>query len=148
MTPTYTQRSCLQIAATVVVIATGFVLRASAQQTPKLNRAEPAEIGLSADALNNITAYLQKEFDDGRIAGAVAAVSRHGRVGYLHAVGHSDPATKQPMETDSLFRFASMTKAITSAAVMSLVEDGVVTLDDPLSKFLPCLLYTSDAADE
>ena len=137
MTPTYTQRSCLQIAATVVVIATGFVLRASAQQTPKVNRAEPAEIGLSADALNNITAYLQKEVDDGRIAGAVAAVSRHGRVGYLHAVGNSDPATKQPMQTDSLFRIASMTKAITSAAVMSLVEDGVVSLDDPLSKFLP-----------
>lgn len=98
---------------------------------------EIGEIGLSNAKLQHITTYLQQEVDKGHLAGAVAAVARHGRVGYLQAVGHSDLATKQPMQTDSLFRIASMTKAITSAAVMSLIEDGKVSLDDPLSKHLP-----------
>lgn len=97
----------------------------------------PGEIGLSDEKLQQITEHLQQEVDEGRIAGAVAAVSRHGRVGYLQAVGWKDLEAKQAMQVDSLFRIASMTKAITSAAIMSLVEDGAVALDDPLSKFLP-----------
>ncbi len=97
----------------------------------------PAEIGLSASRLDNITEYLQRQCNEGRVAGAVAAVSRYGRIGYLQAVGKHDLATNAPMHTDSLFRIASMTKAITSAAVMSLVEDDAISLDDPLSKHLP-----------
>lgn len=95
------------------------------------------EIGLSSEHLEQITDYLQQEVDAGRIAGAVAAVSRHGRVGYLQAVGDSDVESQRKMQTDSLFRIASMTKAITSAAVLSLVEDGALSLDDPLSLHLP-----------
>lgn len=104
---------------------------ASAQTT------RPSEIGLSAEKLSHITEYLQRECDQKRIAGAVAAVSRHGRIGYLQAVGSSDLQSGEPMQIDALFRIASMTKAITSAAVMSLVEDGALSLDDSVSKYLP-----------
>ena len=89
----------------------------------------PEQIGLSAKGLQEITKYLQNECDENRVAGAVAAVSRHGRLGYMQAVGRSDLKSGARMRSDSLFRIASMTKAITSASVMSLVED--------------CLLYTS-----
>ncbi|MEL6107609.1 MAG: serine hydrolase [Planctomycetota bacterium] len=97
----------------------------------------PDEIGLSHQGLQKIETYLQRQCDEGRIAGAVAAVARHGRVGFLRAVGHRDLEFDVPMRADSLFRIASMTKAITSAAVMSLVEEGSISLDDPVSKHLP-----------
>lgn len=97
----------------------------------------PEQIGLSAIGQERITNYLQRECDEQRIAGAVAAVSRHGRIGYLKAIGKQDLESGEPMREDSLFRIASMTKAITSAAVMSLVEDGVISLDDPVSQYLP-----------
>jgi putative heme-binding domain-containing protein len=97
----------------------------------------PAEIGLSQEKLQRITALLQEQADSGQLAGAVAAISRHGKVGYMQAVGHRDLQSKQMMETDSLFRIASMTKAVTSAAIMSLVEDGEISLDDPVTKFVP-----------
>ncbi len=110
---------------------------AVAQHPRDLSTINAGEVGLSHDGLQQITEYLQREVDEGRIAGAVAAVSRYGRVGYLQAVGNAGLEPKQPMRTDVLFRIASMTKVITSAAVMSLVEDGTVSLDDPLSKHLP-----------
>lgn len=119
----------------LIVLASLALLPAAAvAQSPM---SPPGEIGLSSEKLQSITAYLQREVDDGRVAGAVAAVSRHGRVAYLQAVGQSDLASDKPLQTDSLFRIASMTKAITSAAVMSLIEDGELSLDDPLPKYLP-----------
>lgn len=78
---------------------------------------------------------LQKEVDAGHVMGAVAVVARNARVCYLKAVGQSND--ERPMKSHTLFRIASMNKAITSAGVMRLVVDGVVGLDDPVSKFLP-----------
>ena len=98
-------------------------------------KVKPAEIGLSEEALNEVTHLLQRHADQGKISGAVAAVVRHGRLGYMQAVGKRD--SDREMTPDTLFRIASMTKAITSAGVMSLVEDGKLSLDDPLSKYLP-----------
>lgn len=104
-------------------------------QSRSLESAAPTEVGLSPEGLANITQALQRHVDRREIAGAVAAIARHGRVAYLTAVGNR--REDQAMSTDTLFRIASMTKAITSAAVMSLVEEGKLTLDDPLSKHLP-----------
>jgi len=113
------------------VLACALLPTAMAQTVP------PAEIGLSATRLNEITRMLQQACEEKRIAGAVAAVSRHGRVGYLQAVAQRDLQSAVPMTNDTLFRIASMTKAITSAAVMSLVEDGAISLDAPISVYLP-----------
>ncbi len=122
-----------------IVFSTAAFCRLDAQERGNTSHLHPGEIGLSAEKLQRITEYLQHEVDEGRIAGGVAAISRHGSIGYSQAVGYSELTTKRPMQSDSLFRIASMTKVITSAAVMSLVEDGTVSLDDPLSKHLPVL---------
>ena len=116
----------------VVLVLLGFTTAVSAQS---LESCRPTEIGLSPSGLAKITELLQEEVRQGRIAGVVASVARHGRIGYLEAVGES--TANVPMQQDALFRIASMTKAITSAAVMSLVEDGKLSLDDSLDKHLP-----------
>ena len=102
-----------------------------------LPMARPAEIGLSDESLQRITDYLQREVDGARIAGAVALIARHGRIGYFEAVGQQDSTRNIPMRRDTIFRIASMTKAVTSAGVMMLVEEGKLSLSDPLSKYLP-----------
>ncbi|MEZ6121211.1 MAG: serine hydrolase domain-containing protein [Pirellulaceae bacterium] len=89
----------------------------------------PESVGLSADGLGRLTEYLQREVDQGHLAGAVGLVMRHGQVAYQQAVGFRNIESQQPMQVDSLFRIASMSKAITSAGVLSLVEDGKIELN-------------------
>ena len=98
----------------------------------------PAEsVGMSTPRLGRIGSVLQKEIADGKLPGAVVVVARKGRIVYQGAWGFQDPAKKIPMRTDSLFRIYSMTKPIVSVAALMLVEDGVIQLTDPVSKFLP-----------
>ena len=75
--------------------------------------------------------------DEGQTAGAVIVVARRGKVVYEESFGMQNIADEQPMRTDSIFRFFSMTKPITSTAAMLLVEDGRLQLDDPVSTHLP-----------
>ena len=102
-----------------------------------LPRAEPAAIGLAPDALAEATRLLERFVADGKIAGAVAAIARDGKVGYLTAVGVQDLESRSPMTPRSLFRIYSMAKAVTAVAVMQLHDDGRFRLDDPVSKYLP-----------
>ena len=94
-----------------------------------LTQVTPTEIGLSEEKLNLISDYLQSEVDKGVVTAAVGMVARHGRIGYFESFGES--------QKDSLFRLASMTKAVTTVAIMQLVEEGSVKLEDPVSKYLP-----------
>jgi CubicO group peptidase (beta-lactamase class C family) len=80
---------------------------------------------------------VQREIDQKHIAGAVTLVMRHGKVAWLKAQGARDREAAKPMETDSIFRICSMSKAITSLAVMMLYEEGRFLLDDPVSKYIP-----------
>ena len=100
-------------------------------------RAKPEEVGLSSDRLARIRAALQVYLDRQQIAGAVTLVARRGRVAHLETWGVLDLETKRPMREDTLFRIASMTKPITSVAVMMLYEEGRFQLRDPISKFIP-----------
>lgn len=100
-------------------------------------RSAPEEVGLSSSRLKKVSAVLQRYIDQGEIAGAVSLVARKGRVVHLEAQGLSDLATRKPLTADAIFRLASMTKPVTSLAVMMLVEDGHFLLDDPVAKFLP-----------
>lgn len=100
-------------------------------------RVKPETAGLSADKLKAIDARIAKAVEDNQIAGAVVLVARKDKVGYLQAVGMADIEAKRPMAPDTLFRIMSMTKPITSVAVMMCVDDGKIGLDDPVSKYLP-----------
>jgi CubicO group peptidase (beta-lactamase class C family) len=102
-----------------------------------LPKASPKSVGLSQDRLDRITAVMQKHVDDGLLAGAVAMVAREGKVAYFQSVGMQDREKKIAMNSGTIFRIASMSKAITSVAVMMLYEEGKLMLSDPVSKFIP-----------
>lgn len=102
-----------------------------------LPRVPPEAARLDPGALAEATALLERFVAEGTIAGAVAAVARDGKVGYLAAVGVQDLETGSPMTERTLFRIYSMTKAVTAVAVMMLHEEGRFRLDDPVSKYLP-----------
>ena len=107
---------------------------AFAQDLPS---AKPETIGLSSERLERIATNVQHSIDDKRIAGAVTLVVRHGKVAWFKAQGMLDREAVKPMPTDAMFRICSMTKPITSVAVMMLYEEGKFLLDDPVSKYLP-----------
>ncbi len=107
---------------------------ALAQGLPK---ASPKSVGLSPDRLDRITAVMQEHVDDGLLAGAVAMVAREGKVAYFQCAGMQDREKKIEMKPETIFRIASMSKAITSVAVMMLYEEGKFQLKDPVSKFIP-----------
>jgi CubicO group peptidase (beta-lactamase class C family) len=123
----------MAIRALVLLLASAVTLFAQEPLPP----AAPAAVGLDAAALDAATALLRQAVTDRQIAGAVAAVARHGKVGYLQAVGVQDLATGAPMTPRSLFRIYSMTKPVTAVAVMQLHEQGRFALTDPVSKYLP-----------
>jgi CubicO group peptidase (beta-lactamase class C family) len=98
----------------------------------------PEQVGLSTERLGRIDGWMQRLVDDGRLAGLSALVFRRGRIAYRHEVGMANLATGQPMADDTIFRIYSMTKPLTSAAILALYEEGRFQLDDPISRFLPC----------
>ena len=110
------------------------IVPAGAQQPA---RVDPEAAGLSPARLREATDLLARYVAERRIAGAVAAVARRGRVGYVEAIGVQDVNTGALMTARSLFRIYSMTRPVTSVAVMMLHEQGRFDLDDPVAKFIP-----------
>lgn len=100
-------------------------------------RATPETVGISGERLQAATALLRQFVTDRKIAGAVAAVARRGKLVYLEAVGLQSLETRAPMTERSLFRIYSMTKAVTAVAVMTLSDAGALALTDPASTYLP-----------
>ena len=96
-----------------------------------------ADAGMDAGRLNRIPARM-KEFVEGRkTAGVVTLVARHGQIVSFEAVGFQDVEAKVPMKKDSVFRIASLTKPVTCAAIMVLVDEGKLSVIDPVEKYLP-----------
>src|SRR5258706_7609711 len=92
-----------------------------------------------------IDQLLQRYVDENRIAGAVALVLRDGKPVYERAVGWADKEAGRRMTPSAIFRIASQTKAITSAAVLALVEEGKIALNEPVGNFIPTFSKTSVA---
>ena len=103
----------------------------------ELEIVSPASVGFSDSGLERATAALQQHIDSGDIAGVVAAVARDGKLIYFEALGQMDLEQGKPMRADALFRLYSMTRQITSAAVLQLYEQGKFRLDDPIKMYLP-----------
>ena len=97
----------------------------------------PGAVGMSADGLARIAPAMQAYVDDGRLAAVMTMVARKGQVVHWNAVGTRDTASGDALERNDIFRIYSMTKPVTSVAVMILVEEGKVALDDPVLKFVP-----------
>jgi CubicO group peptidase (beta-lactamase class C family) len=99
--------------------------------------ASPEKVGLSSERLNRIGSVMNEYIDNGKIPGMITMVLRHGKVAYFEAFGNMDIEANKKMTKDAIFRIASMSKAITSVAIMTLYEDGYFLLTDPVSKFIP-----------
>ncbi|MCC6266147.1 MAG: beta-lactamase family protein [Dehalococcoidia bacterium] len=97
----------------------------------------PAELGLDAKRLSYLDAHLQRYVDEGRLAGTLVLVARRGEIGHFAAAGLADIARKTPMKRDTIFRIYSMSKPITSIALMQLYERGLMQIDDPVEKYIP-----------
>jgi CubicO group peptidase (beta-lactamase class C family) len=97
----------------------------------------PSALGFAPERLARIDRVMQQYVDSGKVAGVVALVARHGRIAYHRAFGMADRESGRRMTPDALFRIASQTKAITSVAVMMLVEEGRLRLGEPVSHYLP-----------
>jgi CubicO group peptidase (beta-lactamase class C family) len=93
--------------------------------------------GFSAPRLTALTNAMQGYVERGEVAGVVSLVWRRGEIGYFEPLGLRDEAAQLPMERDTLFRIASMTKPVTSVAVLMLVEEDRLALDTPVSLWLP-----------
>jgi CubicO group peptidase (beta-lactamase class C family) len=114
-------------------------------QPPAHKAAAPASPGLSAERLKRLDGFLQKYVDDNQIAGAVALVLRDGNPVYERAVGWSDKEAGRKMRTDTIFRIASQSKAITSTAILALMEEGKIGITEPVSHFIPTFAKTTVA---
>ena len=110
---------------------------AKEQTQTALGVAVPEEVGLIADSLDLIEEHLQWAMDSQFVAGGVALVYRNGKIAYHRAFGFRDREKTDPLTTDDIFRMASMTKPVTTVAVMQLVEQGKLKVDDPVSKYIP-----------
>src|ERR1700691_632110 len=98
---------------------------------------KPEDAGMSSERLRRIHEAIQRHIDAGEISGAVTLVARRGRLVHFEAHGLMDIESKRPMQKDAIFRIASMSKPITGVAVMMMLEEGKLRLNDPVSKFLP-----------
>ena len=115
------------------------VLYAPIAATQALPVVEPESVGLSAQRLQNISKVFGTHINEGNLAGTVFMIARNGKLAYSDAIGFRDPVNRKPMTLDAIFRIYSMSKPLVSVAAMMLVEDGLVQLTDPVSKFLPSL---------
>jgi CubicO group peptidase (beta-lactamase class C family) len=109
--------------------------------------APPAQLGLSPERLDRLTQVMQGYVDDGLLPGLVILVAKDGQVAYGRAFGHQDIASQTPMQMDTIFRIASQTKAITSAGVLLLQEEGRLLVDDPVGKYMPEWMDTTVAVE-
>jgi CubicO group peptidase (beta-lactamase class C family) len=95
----------------------------------------PEEVGLSKERIDRIEPFMQSYIDEHKLPGMITMVARKGKIVHFEKYGIMD--IDKPMELNTIFRIASMTKPITSVAVMMLYEEGYFQLDDPISKFIP-----------
>ena len=100
---------------------------------------QPHASGMSPERLERVTAVFDKDIADGAIAGIVSLIYRHGEIAHLRARGFQDVDARTPMRRDTIFGLASMTKPVTAVAVMMLVEEGALGLDEPVDHWLPKL---------
>ena len=126
----------LRVLSFASLLLAGAALPGRSQNAPGLRH------GFAVDRLARIDGWLQQYVDSNRIAGAVLLVMRDGNVVYEKAVGWADKESQRRMTPDALFRIASQTKALTSVAVMMLVEEGKIALHDPVSRFIPAYANT------
>ncbi|MBY0507397.1 MAG: beta-lactamase family protein [Bryobacteraceae bacterium] len=114
-----------------------FLLLSGCLPAAMIPEAKPESVGLSTERLAQIRETIQRHMDAQEISGAVTLVARQGRVAHLEAHGSMDVEGKRAMEKNAVFRIWSMTKPVVGVAILMLLEEGKVRLNDPVSRFIP-----------
>ena len=130
--PVFTHfRACVFISLIFVLIGSA----AWAEMPLPLTTAEA--IGFSQERLDRLSNLLKGDVEKGKLVGAIALIARNGKIGYLETFGYQDKLAGKAMQKDAIFRLFSMSKPITSVALMMLYEEGKVDLFNPLEMYLP-----------
>ena len=130
----------------LLLLVCALLLAASGAAAPPASlprAASPESVGMSAQRLRRIDRWLEEEIAEQHKSGAVGLIARHGRIVWEKAFGYADAARHTPLRTDALFRLYSMTKPITSVALLTLYEQGRLQLTDPLERFVPAFKSVS-----
>ncbi|MEU9962431.1 serine hydrolase domain-containing protein [Streptomyces sp. NPDC050982] len=113
---------------------------------------DPVEVGLDPVALDRLDRFFARRVDDGLLPGYLVSVARHGRVAHLTSYGLRNREAGIPVTADTVWRLYSMTKPVVSVAALMLHEEGLLDLDDPVSRHLPAFadpqVYESGTGDE
>ncbi len=131
--------SMLRFAA-CAAIAVSVALPAVAQGIPRAQ--SPEEVGFVASRLKRLSERIEEGVKNNELPGAVVLIARNGRIAHFESYGWRDKDAKVAMTNDTVFRIASMTKPIVSVATMILVEEGKLTLADPVSRYIPAFADT------
>ncbi len=102
-----------------------------------MDTVKPESVGMSGERLKRIHPMLQRYVDEGKFAGMSVAIARHGKPVYSDCAGLMDIESGKPVQEDTIFRIYSMSKIITSVALMTLYEEGHFRLNDPVTNFIP-----------
>ena len=124
-----------RIVAVVVTLLT--VAACVAEPERDLAVVDPAEVGIDAERLERLDAGMQAMVDEGKLAGIVTILARHGKVAFVDTVGVKNVDTGDPLTRDSIFGIRSMTKPIIGTAMMMLYEEGKWRLNDRVSRYIP-----------
>jgi CubicO group peptidase (beta-lactamase class C family) len=114
-----------------------FLLAALPLTAASIPEAKPEDVGLSTQRLARIHETMQRHMESQQIAGAVTLVARKGRIAHLEAHGFMDRESKKALQKDAIFRIFSMSKPVAGVAILMLMEEGKLRLNDPVSKFIP-----------
>src|SRR5258707_2189384 len=148
MPPMFLRRKWMSLVrvAGLAALALSVALPASAQGIPRVQ--SPEEVGFLATRLKRLSDRINEGVQKGELPGAVVLIARNGKIVMFDAFGFRDREAKAPMTTDAIFRIASMTKPIVSVAAMILVEEGKLSLADPVSKYIPAFAETKVAVEK
>ena len=121
----------------IVLAASLLIARGAEQEKVGLRVAEPASVGVDADRLTAIDERMKEYVDQYQASGVVTLVARDGVIVHHSAIGQADLAQQKPMRKDTIFAIASMTKPITATGLMILQDEGKLSIEDPVSKYIP-----------
>jgi CubicO group peptidase (beta-lactamase class C family) len=119
----------------IFILSVLFIVESAFAKNPPI--VKPEEVGMSSQRLERLDKVMDDYVRQGKLPGAVALIARRGKIAHYKAYGMMDIEAKKPMQKDTMFRIASMSKAVTSVAVMILYEEGHFLLTDPISKYIP-----------
>ena len=141
--PRRTSGFAAKLAAALALFAFAIAPAVTRAELPTLRR-----VRLFGQGLERVRDYMRNEVATGKIPGAVLLIQQHGKPVLFESFGMRDVESRRPMTDDAIFRLYSMSKPITSVAIMMLVDDGKISLDDPLSKFIPAFAETRVAVEK